>query len=344
MRWLRISYVLSRAGHPILLSATLLGGCGRTATVRGVDASPAGQDGQVREIVLALPSDGGADSVGGIAFDGKGVEPGGRVVATPASPTLATLPRECLDLGAFLDAGTALDKSRAARVTMRWAPSTDQASVGLVQVAPEIASLVIGLPFVEVTDKTPLAAPDPIIANLRKAEGGFAFDVSWSPTTPKKVCKGGQEPSWTWRTTLRLRCGSLERTIESFTAVALCGFEGDSWASSGDACSECAMVCEMAPSPLVPAQGDDGLPLGAALNVVVSPVLRAGHAMVLLARHAAMDGLDYAWQVSAGTVEPLDRDLVLWRLPDSNTAWPQLAQVAVTGADLAAVASFRCSG
>jgi hypothetical protein len=27
MRWLKISYVLSRAGRPILLSATLLGAC-----------------------------------------------------------------------------------------------------------------------------------------------------------------------------------------------------------------------------------------------------------------------------------------------------------------------------
>ena len=97
----------------------------------------------------------------------------------------------------------------------------------------------------------------------------------------------------------------------------------------------------MAPSPIVPSEGTDDLPLRSALAVTVRPLVRVGGAVVLLADHTPSESLTYDWQATAGTVEELDRDLVLWRLPAEASREPQLAQVAIAGAELAVVASYR---
>jgi hypothetical protein len=162
------------------------------------------------------------------------------------------------------------------------------------------------------------------------------------------ACEVGADADWAFRTTLTLRCGGQGRTVESFTTVALCGkglYGTDpkrTWASSGDVCGSCAaIICEMAPSPLVPGSASDDLPLGAALDVVVRPLARVGGALVLLAEHAPKDLLTYDWQATAGTLDHLDQDVVLWRLPAATPTGAQLAQVAVSGTTLAAVASYR---
>jgi acetoin utilization deacetylase AcuC-like enzyme len=51
--------------------------------------------------------------------------------------------------------------------------------------------------------------------------------------------------------------------------------------------------------------------------------------------------LRYAWQATAGTIEQLDADVVLWRLPADTQAEDHLVQVAITDSDLATVASYR---
>ncbi len=343
MRRLQIRYVLSRAGRPILLSATLLGACGgRTVTVGGVDARSAlaapDANHDVQEITFVLPT------VEPPSDAGSRVEPWRPVVPTPADGTLGSLPGGCIDL-ATMDAGVA--SSRVARVTMEWI--TDSAghrtggTRGRIQIAKETAGMVDGLPSVAVVDKTPKDAATPVLSNLRSDADGFLFDVDWTSGSPDDVCWDGDEPSWTFQTTLRLLCAGQEKTVQSSTTVALCGAGGRTWASSGDPCTECATVCEMAPCPLVPAATDDDLPLASALRLGLRALVRAGDALVLLADHVAKPDLDYAWHVSAGTIESLDNDLALWRLPTSATP-PQLAQVAVTGRDLAAVASFRWTG
>lgn len=341
MRRLKVRYVLSLAGRPVLLSATLLGACaGHAITVggrdSGADARASGQD--VHEVEVSLPS---ADANQDAGF----VAPTLPVVPTPAGGTLATLPTGCIDLGAIVGAGVDVATARTARVTMEWTRSPygpdARATLGRIRVAPEIAGLVVGTPTVELAEKTPAEASDPVISNVRRDVDGFTFDVAWTATAPNALCLNGQEPSWTFRTTLRLQCGGQERIVESSTTVALCDPTGSTWASSGESCQDCAVVCEMAPSPVLPASVGDDLPLASALSVSVSALVRAPEAVVLLAKHAARDGLDYAWQVSAGTLEQLDRDLVLWRLPAAAADRAQLAQVAITGVDLAAVASFR---
>jgi hypothetical protein len=337
MRWLKISYVLSRAGRPILLSATLLGACAGSG--KAIDAPGSGAPDaigdlkhDVQVIVIPLRLDGGSI-----------VTPDARLVPSPSVDASALPLGGCLDIDAGVDAGLALGNSQAARVTMEWSGGATGAygttSLGHITIAPEIAGLVVGMPTVEVTSKSPDSAADPSISNLRADKDGFAFDVVWSPSGPGEICMIGVEPNWIFRTALRLQCGGQERVVESFTVVAICG--GYSWASSGDRCDECAVVCEMAPSPIVPRGVGDALPLGSALSVVIRPLVRVGGTLVLLANHAPRDGLAYAWQVSAGTIEQLDRDVVLWRLPCAGKKQAHIAQVAVTGEDLAAVASFR---
>jgi len=342
MRRLKVCYVLSSAGKPILLSATLLGACGSHPVTVGsldaqaaTDASALNQD--VNEVLITLPP---YDARGDVGVP----VPTGPVVATPAGGTLATLPDGCIDLGTA-GLGADIAGSRTARVAMEWVTDSSgkraPVTLGRIRIAPEIVSLMVGLPTVEVTAKSPASASDPVISNVRTDGNGFAFDAAWPSGAPNDACWNWQEPSWIFRTTLRLQCGGQERTVEASTTVALCGAGGRTWGSSGDACAECAQVCEMAPSPVVPAKADDDLPLASALSVALRALVRIDDAVVLLAEHAATGGLDYAWQVSAGTIEHLDRDVVLWRRPGSAGERVALAQVAITGTDLAAVASFR---
>ncbi len=346
MRWLRIAYTLSRAGRPILLSATLLGGCGGGVIARPdarVDAaSPFRLDGSLlRDTSISVGEDGQVIVIPLEPYDAIRYSDG-RQVLSPAVDGSGSFYPECVDIDAGVDAGLALPGGQAARVTMEWigAPPS-KTTRGRVTIAPEIAGLVVGLPTVEVVERSGQSAV-PVIANVRPDQETFVFDVDWT-SNPAWSCLSGLDTHWVFRTTLRLECGGQERTVEALTTVALCMGATDQlyWASAGDECGECiASVCEMAPSPLVSATEGDDLPLGSSLGMLIRPVARVGGALVLLADHAPRAGLSYAWQTTAGTLEELAPDVVLWR-PPVDSAVPQLAQVAVTGDHLATVASFR---
>jgi hypothetical protein len=356
MRWLKIVYRLSRAGRPILLSASILGACSRgsvrtvpnrdaavdaipgivfpDATIDRRDSADAGilpnQDAKV--IVIGMPD--------------ATLEPGHPVVPSPdAAP--ATLPLECIDIDGGADTGITALLAEPARVTMDWVRESGQvnplASVGHITIAREIAGRVVGLPTVEIVAQVTHGRTQPTISNIRADGGGFAFDVAWSEPGPDDGCMDyAWEPAWTFRTTLRLQCGGQERSVDSFTVVTLCGWTPPKrWASSGESCDICANVCEMAPSPIVPDVCGDDLPLASALNVTLRPLARVGGTVVLWADHAPREGLGYAWQTTAGTLEQLDRDVVLWRPSLSAPTSEQLVQVAITGQHLAAVAGFR---
>jgi hypothetical protein len=259
-------------------------------------------------------------------------------VSDPTIDAMASSYAGCIDIDAGMDAGLSFAGGQAARVTM--ADSTAAGlSIGRVTVAPEISGLVVGLPTVDTVDKSPAYAPDAAISNVRANGDGFLFDVTWSGRDPMSMCGMGGQPSWTFRVGLKLQCGGQNRVVESFTVVAVCG--DSRWASSGDACDQCSAICEMAPSPLLPEKPGDDLPLGSALGVVVRPLVRVDGATVLLAEHAPRPGLRYAWQATAGTIEQLDADVVLWRLPADTQAEDHLVQVAITDSDLATVASYR---
>jgi hypothetical protein len=323
MRWLRVSYVISRAGRPILLSATLLGGCGSSA-YRSMDA-PSTLD--TRDLVIPLAPE---------VLDTRAPGPDGPLVPNPAIDGGNPSYGECIDIDAGADAGLGLPNGQAARVTLDYAGSGEY--LGRIAVAPQIADRLVGLPSVDVIDKHP-DAPDAVISNMRADTRGFAFDVAWTGRAPDMLCFTGGDARWTFRTTLNVQCGDQVRAVEALTVVAMCG--NFQFASSGDLCEECVSVCEMAPSPLPPAGADDELPLASALDLVIRPLVRVGGAMVLVAQHAPRAGLGYTWHATGGTLEQLDQDVVLWRSPTADKGAPPLCQVAVTAADLAAVASYR---
>ncbi len=318
MRWLKITCKVSRAGVPVLLSVTLLGSCARDETLGALGADA---QNDVQTIILRFDT-------------GVMLGQDGPVLPYPDGASSIT---ECIGIDGGANGELVFASGHAARITMAWADQSTMASVGRIEVAPEIAGIVVGIPTVELVGKAPPDASDPTMSNMRADNGGFAFDVTWS-SPPSYLCESGAGAEWTFRTTLRLQCGGEERAVASESNVRLCR---GGWASSGDVCDECAVVCEMAPSPIVPGQIGDDLPLASALNVVIRPRVRVGRDVVLVADHDAKDGLAYGWRVSAGTVEHLDRDVVLWRLPAADNGQVQLAQVAVTGDDLAAVASLR---
>jgi hypothetical protein len=108
--------------------------------------------------------------------------------------------------------------------------------------------------------------------------------------------------------------------------------------SSGDECTICGVIAEMAPSPIVPDRAPDELALGRVIRLGVVVVARIGAALVLLAEHDAGAGVAYTWVASAGDVRAIAPDIVLWTPPAEPG--PHFVQVAVESEDAAAVASY----
>jgi hypothetical protein len=144
----------------------------------------------------------------------------------------------------------------------------------------------------------------------------------------------------TVRATFTLACGPMEpRTVESITHIHLCAEPPDvAWVSSGDVCNVCDIIAEMAPSPIVPDVGGDDLPLGKVLRLQVKTLARVGRALVLLAEHDGGEGQTHDWRCTAGEIEQLAPDVVVWTPPEAPG--PHLVQAAVHGDEAAAVASM----
>jgi hypothetical protein len=94
----------------------------------------------------------------------------------------------------------------------------------------------------------------------------------------------------------------------------------------------------MAPSPIVPDKGADGLPLARALRLRIVELARVGSTVVLLAENDGGAGLDYEWHPSDGRIEQLAPDVVAWTVAEGMAA--PFIQAAVWGADAAAVTSW----
>jgi len=247
----------------------------------------------------------------------------------------------CADVDAGADAGVVVASGGAARVTLaRVNPGDDSTAIGTVTVDPALIERVVGLPEVTIVG-VGAAVSVATVSNLRRDPSGFLFDVAWNPRVSWDACHRGD--AWMCKTLLQVRCGDAEvRTVESTTTIRVCEDRNGwfSWASSGDECVTCAQICEMAPSPILPEAAGDDLPLAAAVNLHLRPLARVGGNLILLAEHdGGKDRFAYRWTVSAGHIEQLAHDVVLWRLPAAGPA--QLAQVSLKGADAAAVASLR---
>jgi hypothetical protein len=94
----------------------------------------------------------------------------------------------------------------------------------------------------------------------------------------------------------------------------------------------------MAPSPIVPDKQADDLPLARAMRLRIVELARISNSLVLLAENDGGEGLEYEWHVSAGRLEQLAPDVVVWTLEQGMP--DPLIQTAVWGEHSAAVASF----
>jgi hypothetical protein len=225
---------------------------------------------------------------------------------------------------------------RAARVTFDAADSRAPGTAsGAIEIPESLRGSVIGTPVVEVIDASHSWLRELSVDNIEPSTTGYTFDASW----PNAAAGGYAIPRMTVRTTLEIRCDDRVMTVHAVTDVHLCDIEdGFEWASSGDRCSVCRIIAEMAPSPIVPDKRGDDLPLSQALRLRLVELARVSNTVVLWAENDAGDGAEYEWHASHGRVEHLAPDVVAWTL-EEGMASPQI-QVAVCGASAAAAVSF----
>src|SRR5262249_4732002 len=155
-------------------------------------------------------------------------------------------------------------------------------AAGFVTVEPSLLAQVVGLPVVEVIDASVPGLDQMQVSMMTAQAGGFAFQASWPgfQATPGVT-------RMTVRTTLELTCDTpgLTRVLHAAMDVHLCNkdYRAFEWVSSGDACTVCGTIAEMAPSPIIPDKKADGLPLARALRLRVVELARVSDAVVLLA-------------------------------------------------------------
>jgi hypothetical protein len=228
-----------------------------------------------------------------------------------------------------------VESNQAARFTLVKDPQALHLAKGELTVDPSLLSDVVGLPTIEVV-ASPLAELQQMVAtNVSPTSSGFSFDAEWPPFQ--------LEPSdatvMVLRATFDLACPPNQtQQVEAHTHVNLCDEPDDvAWVSSGDECTICGIIAEMAPSPIVPDRSSDAIALGQVIRLRLVIVARIGASLLLLAEHDGGADVDYEWQVSGGELVPVTRDIALWTPPLGG-----VLQVAVTSEDGAAVASY-CS-
>ena len=232
-----------------------------------------------------------------------------------------------------------MESNAAARITLtKYSPAIDLAQ-GFIAVAPALENLVIGPPKVTVKTASPAQLEQMQVSLITQVAGGFTFHATWPG--PLNLSPEG----WVMmqiEVELELVCApndSDSRTITSRTEVHLCiGASDLDWVSSGDECTVCKTIAEMAPTPILPDQLADGLPLARAFRLRVLELARAGRSVVLFAENDAGPDAAYEWHASGGCIEQLAPDLVLGTADPG--ADPGLLQVALEHEHGAAVASF----
>jgi hypothetical protein len=223
----------------------------------------------------------------------------------------------------------------AARITLTSYSASQRTAFGSISVPAALASAVVGVPTIGVVS-APAGYGGIAISNLVAVPGGFTFQAGW-PGASYQPSSGAR---MVLMVTFTLACADGgTQTVESATELDLC-LDGTTleWVSSGDACTVCEIIAEMAPSPIVPSTHGDDLPLGRVLRLRVVELARAGRSVLLLAENDGGEGTDYTWQVSGGRIDRIAPDIVLWTMPAND----QLAsgQVAIWNHAGAAVESF----
>jgi hypothetical protein len=228
-----------------------------------------------------------------------------------------------------------VESNNAARVTLLIDPQNPQLAAGQVAIEPTLLPDVVGLPTIEVVSSPYPELMQMVVQNVAATSSGFAFDASWPSPLPSQP---DENAMMILRTTFELMCPPNKTPqVQAHTHVNLCG-SGDSlnWVSSGDECTICGIIAEMAPSPIVPDRAADDIGLGKVIRLRLVIVGKIGDSFVLWAEHDGGANLEYEWVASAGEVMAIGPDLVLWTPPPGD----HVLQVAVMNDDAAAVASY----
>lgn len=335
MRKLRV--VIAGGAVPAL-AATVIGGqgCGGIGLVEDggceaaadAKAKDTGGDGPIL-LTDAPPDDTGVDT-GPEPLCGYGAQQITHIVTIPP----AGVPADPGQLCAVTTPPVA--SNTAARVTLTsYSPKNDTA-IGYVAIPQALMGQIVGLPSITVTQANPTQFGALQVKALAPANGGYDFLASWSQPIPHLTMGGTMQV----KTTLTVKCpDGGTQTVESITNIDFC-VEGETfaWVSSGDACTICQIIAEMAPSPIASDNRGDELPLGRVLRLRVVELARAGRTLLLLAENDGGAGAEYEWRVSGGALERVADDLVLWRLPDDADA--PFGQVAVWNDAGASVENF----
>jgi hypothetical protein len=259
-------------------------------------------------------------------------------VPLPPEGTRATPEQLCADVSAATE-----ESGWAARITLGGPTADPTKARGTVTLAPALAGRVTGTPTVRVVDLDQ-GLSRPTIGAVTKSGNGFEFDLVW-PNAPYGY-GSGVPPRMVLETVFEIDCGAEQQRVRALTALYFCTHDvaGSAWASSGDHCIQCAAVCEMVASPILPAKSDDPMALAGALRVGLRVVGKVHGALVLLAEHdGGTSDIEYEWRASGGKLAWVARDVALWFPPEPADSGSELLQVAVTSPRAAAVASLRWS-
>ncbi|MBN1612009.1 MAG: hypothetical protein JW940_35585 [Polyangiaceae bacterium] len=260
------------------------------------------------------------------------------IVPLPPEGTRAAPEQLCVDVSTSPD-----PSGWAARVTLEKTTAEPTQARGTITIAPALADLVMAAPEVRVVDLDD-DLRTPTIGAVTRSGDVYVFDLVW-PEAPRGY-GAGVPPRLVLETIFEIECDGERQPVRALTALYFCtnDMEGSAWASSGDHCIQCAAVCEMVASPILPARTDDSVALGGALRLGLCVIGKVHGALVLLAEHdGGTNGIEYQWRASGGKLAWVERDVALWLPPEEGGSRSELLQVAVTSPHAAAVASLRWS-
>ncbi len=227
----------------------------------------------------------------------------------------------------------------AARVTLTAYSPKAETAIGYIAVPSQLQPLIVGQPALTVVQATDPALFGMQVAAMGKTAGGYTFQASWPSAF-------GQNPGaiqMTVKTSFAIKCADGgTQTVEALTILDLC-IDGNTvdWASSGDSCTICTLIAEMAPSPIVSDNRGDEMPLGRVIRLRVRELARVGRSLLLLAENDGGEGTEHEWSASAGEIALVASDVALWRIPERERDVGEPAiQVAVWNDTGAAVASY----
>jgi hypothetical protein len=254
------------------------------------------------------------------------------IVEIPPEGVPATVGDICVQMGMM-----PVEANTAARITLLKDPMALNLATGQVTVASALLPNVVGLPTIEVVTSPIPELMQMTVSNVAANATGFSFDASWPP--PLQIMPS-QDSMVIVRATFDMSCPPNQtRQVQAHTHVNLCEGGADYvWVSSGDECTICGVIAEMAPSPIVPDKGADDIGLGRVIRLRLVVLARIGDSLLVWAEHDAGTDVEYEWNVDAGEIRTVAPDVALWT-PPANGA--HVLQVAVFADDGAAVASFN---